>query len=180
MANDEAIIQEFRETLSRYKTIVVTGDEGVGKITYSLNALKDSANIHFFGNPLDYRGHTRLGGYEQYLNHIRELKSDLTVIATEKEILMIEPFGLTSCQAILLIDEVYGRSNAQRAKLYELIGIEGVKTVIVTGCMKNLHALDELVDAGLLLTGKSAISIEGDYIRTICKHLRPESLSPGG
>lgn len=176
--NDEKILQEFRDTLAANKTIVVTGDEGVGKITHSLNALSDMANIYFFGNPLDYRGHTRPGGYEQYLDHIRQLKPDLTIIAAEKEMLDVSPEALASRNAILLIDEVYGRSDAQRAKLVELTGTDGVKTVVITGCMKNLHTLVELVDAGLLLTGRSTIAIEGDYIRKICRHLRPESSSP--
>lgn len=177
MVNDETIIQEFRDTLGLHKTIIVTGDEGVGKITTSLNALQDVANIFFFGNPLDYRGHTRPGGYEQYLDHIRKLKPDLTIIATEKEMLALAPSLLTACRATLLVDEVYGRSDVQRAKLYKLTATEGVKTVVVTGCMKNLYSLTELVDAGLLLTGRSAIYIEGDYIRKVCRHLRPESFA---
>lgn len=177
MVNDETIIQEFRDTLRLHKTIIVTGDEGVGKITTSLNALQDVANIFFFGNPLDYRGHTRPGGYEQYLDHIRKLKPDLAIIATEKEMLALPPSLLTECGATLLVDEVYGRSDSQRAKLYKLTATEGVKTVVVTGCMKNLYSLTELVDAGLLLTGRSAIYIEGDYIRKVCRHLRPESFA---
>jgi hypothetical protein len=173
--NDETILRDFRTTLDQYKTIVVTGDEGVGKIVHTLAALHDTANVFFIGNKLDYRGQTRPGGYQQYLEHIRPLKSDLTIVATESAIFELDRATLTDWHATLLIDEVYGRSDAQRTKLYELISAEGIKTVIVTGCMKNLHALIELVEAGLMLTGRSALFIEGDYIKKLCKHLRPES-----
>lgn len=176
--NDEQIISEFRNTLAQYKTIVVTGDEGVGKIVFSLAAMKDMPNVLYIGNPLDFRGQSRPGGYEQYLDHIKPLKPDLSIVATETDTLSLKPEQLIDSHAILLIDEVYGRSETQRAKLYELIGTEGIKTVIVTGCMKNLHNLVSLVDAGLMLTGRSALFIEGDYIKKLCPHLQPESFTP--
>jgi len=176
--NDEQIISEFRNTLAQYKTIVVTGDEGVGKIVFSLAAMKDLPNVFYIGNPLDFRGQSRPGGYEQYLDHIKPLKPDLSIVATETDTLSLKPEQLTDSHAILLIDEVYGRSETQRAKLYELIGTEGIKTVIVTGCMKNLHNLISLVDAGLMLTGRSALFIEGDYIKKLCPHLQPELFTP--
>lgn len=176
--NDEQIISEFRNTLAEYKTIVVTGDEGVGKIVFSLAAMKDLPNVLYIGNPLDFRGQSRPGGYEQYLDHIKPLKPDLSIVATETDTLSLKPEQLTDSHAILLIDEVYGRSETQRAKLYELIGTEGIKTVIVTGCMKNLHNLISLVDAGLMLTGRSALFIEEDYIKKLCPHLQPESFTP--
>lgn len=176
--DNNTIVKDMCATLDRYKTIVVTGDEGVGKITHSLEALKDTAHVFFIGNPLDFRGQARPGGYEPYLDQIRSIKPDLTIIATEKNVLSLLPAELSSQSATLLIDEVYGRSDAQRAKLYELIGTEGVKTVIVTGCMKNLHALIDLVDAGLMLTGKSTLFIDGEYSKKLCRHLQPESFVP--
>lgn len=175
---NDSVLTEFRNTLAQHKTIVITGDEGVGKIVHSLAALNEMPNVYFIGNPIDYRGQMRPGGYDQYLDHIRPLKADLTIIATEPGILELSPASLAASSAILLVDEVYGRSDAQRAKLYELISSEGIKTVIVTGCMKNLHGLIELVEAGLMLTGRSALFIEGDYIKQLCRHLRPETYPP--
>jgi hypothetical protein len=176
--NEILIIKEIQSALAQYKTIVVTGDEGVGKIIFSLAAMKELPNVFYIGNPLDFRGQSRPGGYEQYLDHIRPLKPDLSIIANEDDTLKLEPSYLSAHNAILLIDEVYGRSELQRKKLFELINTEGIKTVIVTGCMKNLHNLVSLVDAGIMLTGRSAIFIEGDYIKKLCPHLQPEHFMP--
>lgn len=176
--HDKAIATAFQNALEQHGTIVVSGDEGVGKILHSLDALKEAENVYFIGNPLDYRGESRPGGYEPYLEHIRSLKPDLTMIATEKDLLSIEPSSLAGTSTTFLVDEVYGRSDAQRAKLYELISAGAVRTVIVTGCMKNLHNLIDLVDAGLMLTGKSALFVDGDYVKKICRRLRPESFTP--
>ena len=73
-------IDNIRKAIAQGKNILICGVEGVGKITNTVQAVKDATNVYYLGNPLDYEGKMRPGSYEKYLKYIHSLKKDIKII----------------------------------------------------------------------------------------------------
>src|SRR5512139_4106746 len=93
-ADGEKIVREIHDAVADHENVVITGEVGVGKITKTLLALLKSRGVYYVGNPLDYVGHLRPQGYEQYLKDVVSVKEDIYVISTEQEILKMDPARL--------------------------------------------------------------------------------------
>ncbi|MEW5743946.1 MAG: hypothetical protein AB1805_00710 [Nitrospirota bacterium] len=176
MSNEEVIIREIREISTRYKSMVVSGEEGVGKITNTLSALRNNDHVYYIGNPVDYIGKPRPKGYDKYINYITTLKHDMTIMAEESEILALPSLLPSDREATLIIDEVFGRSEAQYDTLSELLGRDPVKAFLITGCLKNIGRLVHHIDAVLMLTQDGVLVFDKEFARQVCAVLRPEAL----
>lgn len=173
----ETIVHDISQAVAQHKSIVVCGEEGAGKITNTLTALHSMDEVYYIGNPVDYEGKWRPKGYVNYISFVMTLKRDMYIIANEIEILSMDPRGLQGKNAVVVIDEVFGRSNKQIEKLNDVFTLDGVKMVLITGCLKNIGLLVSHIEAGLMITGDGTLSIDRDFLRKICSLLRPESHS---
>ena len=171
----EIIVSEIREQIDRVKNLVVTGEVGVGKIVHTLDALHDTKPVYYVGNPYDYIGQSRPQGYEQYLKDVTTQKPDLVILSSEKELLTLKTRLLCERAAIVIIDEVFGRSPSQCDKLTELLGGECPKIVLITGCLRNAVGMLKHFDRGLLLSPDSFVRIEKEFLVRLGNVLRPEA-----
>lgn len=174
--NKEAIITRIREAIGKHRNIVISGEEGVGKITNTLEALRDTANVYYIGNPVDYVGKPRPKGYDKYINYIMSLKKDMHIIAGEEELLSFDPASLPEEELLLVVDEVYGRSEAQYDKIIEFLQVEKAKVFLITGCLKNVGRIIQSINAGLMLTKDGVILYDREFAIKICSILSPEPL----
>jgi len=172
--NKEAIITRVREAMGQYKNIVISGEEGVGKITNTLEALHDADNVYYIGNPVDYVGKPRPKGYDKYINYITSRKKDMHIIAGEKELLSFDPASLPEKELVLVIDEIYGRSEEQYERIIRFLQVEKAKVFLITGCLKNIGRIVQGIDVGLMLTKDGVILFDREFAIKICSVLSPE------
>ena len=169
------ISEVIRETIDGVKNIVITGEEGVGKLRKTIEALQDRDNVYYIGNPFDYKGNWRPKGYDKYIFDVMSLKRDLFIISNEIEILSIDPGQLSEKSPVLVIDEIYGRNEAQHEKIAALLAVRNVKVIIVTGCLKNIGGLAKYLDLSLMLfEDDSYLTVEREFLNKICSILKPE------
>ncbi|MCL5238721.1 MAG: hypothetical protein M1353_12930 [Nitrospirae bacterium] len=173
--NKEAIVKKMREVLKKYKNIVICGEEGVGKITSTLEAVQNEANVYYIGNPVDYIGKPRPKGYDKYINYIMSLKNDMRIVADENEILSLDFPFLSESEAILVIDEIYGRSDEQCRKISEILTIKGVKVFLIAGCLKNAGRVIHGIDTVLMLTKDGVLLFDKEFAVQICTILKAET-----
>lgn len=173
----ERIVRDIHQAISRFRSIVVCGEEGAGKLTNTLTALQSTDNVYYIGNPVDYEGKWRPKGYVNYISFVMTLKRDMYIIANEIEILSIDPQNLHGKDAVVVIDEVFGRGQKQIDKLTDILSLEDVRVVLITGCLKNIGPLVSQIEAGVMITGNGTLPIEGDFLKKICSLLRPEAHS---
>ncbi len=173
--NREAIIIRIRDVVKRYKNIVVSGEEGVGKITNTLEALQDTEQVYYIGNPVDYIGKPRPKGYDKYINYITSLKKDMRIIADEGEILSLDLSSLPGKEAVVVIDEVYGRSEAQQKKILEILAMKNIKVFIIAGCLKNVGKVIQGMDVVMMLTKDGVLLFDKAFAVQICSILKPET-----
>lgn len=179
----EKIVAEIREQVDRVKNLVITGEVGVGKIVHTLDALIDRNPVYYVGNPFDYVGQSRPQGYEQYLRDVTAQKPDLVVLSSENDLMTLKARLLCERAAIVIIDEVFGRSASQCGKLTELLGGDCPKVVLITGCLRNAVGMLRHFNLGLLLTSDSVVRIEQEFLVRLSTVLRPEASAvagPGG
>ncbi|MFO0753670.1 MAG: hypothetical protein U0411_10160 [Thermodesulfovibrionales bacterium] len=173
--NKEAIIGKIREIIRQYKNIAVSGEEGVGKVTNTLEALQDAAHVYYIGNPVDYIGKPRAKGYDKYIHYIMSLKKDMHIIADEQDIVAFDPSPLAGKDAVLVVDEIYGRSDRQYEKILEILGTEGIKVFIIAGCLKNMSRIVDQIDIVLMLTKDGGLVVESEFIRKVCMILKADA-----
>ncbi|MEW6116956.1 MAG: hypothetical protein AB1553_08655 [Nitrospirota bacterium] len=176
MDDKEKIISDIQEISKRFRNIVVSGEEGVGKITNTLKALQHASNVYYVGNPVDYIGKPRPKGYDKYINYIMSLKSDMRIIANEDDILSLDFSLLEGSDATLVIDEIYGRSDAQLVKIQEILDSNLRNVFLITGCLKNIGRIVHGINAVLMLTPDGVLLFDKEFAVKVCTILRPEAV----
>ena len=169
------IINKIQDILRKYKNVVISGEEGVGKITSTLQAVQDMELVYYIGNPVDYLGKPRPKGYDKYINYIMSLKKDMCVIADE-EILSLTPSVFSGRESVLIIDELYGRNHEQQEKIVEILNIENVKVFLITGCLKNIGRIVHGIDIVLMLTKDGVLQFDREFAGQICTIFKSETL----
>jgi len=151
----------IRKVSEHYRNILVCGIKGVGKITRTITAVKDKTNVYYIGNPVDYEGKRRPGSYEKYLKYIHSLKKDIRIVEDINRLFRIKS------DVILIIDEMYGRSETQFEQIGRLMDMENLQIFGIVGCMKNVGHLIEKVDIVVELHLDGAFTIDPEFVRTI-------------
>lgn len=147
------------------KNILICGIKGVGKITNTVTAVKSSTNVYYLGNPVDFEGKRRPGSYEKYLQYILSLKKDLKIADDVSKLFKIKS------SIVLIIDEIYGRDEAQLSQIRKLLGLENIKVIQIVGCMKYMGSLIDSIDVILELHHDGAFVIDREIGKAICATL---------
>jgi hypothetical protein len=152
----------MRKVIAGYKNILVCGIKGVGKITNTVHALQDNTNVYYTGNPVDFEGKSRPGSCEKYITYIMNLKKDITRV-DDLSTLFTEKNSI-----ILIIDEIYGRSEEQLAEISRLYDMENIQILQIVGCMKSMGHLIEKIDVIVELHNDGAFIVDNELGRAIC------------
>lgn len=155
----------MKQVISRYKNILVCGIKGVGKITHSLDALVDSKNVHYIGNPVDFEGKKRPGSYDQYVQGIQMIKNDIHIVKDISRILKLK------IPIVLIIDEIYGRSDKQREQLSKIFDMPNVQCIQIVGCMKYMRDLIKKIDFIIVLEPVGAFTTDKKFGEAVCRIL---------
>jgi hypothetical protein len=161
-------IGNIRKAMELKKNILICGVEGVGKITNTVRAVGDLLNVYYLGNPVDYEGKMRPGSYEKYLKYIHSQKKDIKIIED------IEGLYRITEQIVLIIDEIYGRNDAEFGQIERLLGMPNVQVIQITGCIKNMKRLINGFDIILELHIEGAFIVDKDLAQAICRILGKE------
>lgn len=164
----EKLVSEIKEIIRSHKNIVISGEVGVGKITNTLEALQEADNVYYIGNPVDYVGKPRPKGYDKYIDYITSLKRNMRVITEERHILSCDVSSMAAEEAVLVIDEIYGRSAEQYKKISEILGTEKVKVLLIAGCIKNVGRIIEKFDAIVMLLSDGTLLLDPEFMKKIC------------
>lgn len=152
----------IRKVVGIYKNVLVCGIKGVGKITNTVTAVKDNTNVYYIGNPFDYEGKRRPGSYEKYLKYISSLKEDIKIVEDINRLFRVRS------DIILIIDEIYGRSDAQLEQISRLFDVENIRIIQIVGCMKNMGGLIDKIDIIVELHHDWAFIIDKELGKAIC------------
>lgn len=156
-------VDNMRKVIGVYKNILICGIKGVGKITNTVQALEEKTNIYYIGNPVDFEGKSRPGSYEKYLKYIVSLKKDISTVNDIKTL-----FGLKN-RIVLIIDEIYGRSEEQLAEISRLYDMENIQVLQVVGCMKSMGQLIEKIDVIVEFHNDGAFIVDNELGKAICR-----------
>ena len=170
---DESLNIEFtainpdniRKAMEIHKNILIRGIEGVGKITHTIVAVEDKANVYYIGNPLDYEGKKRPVSYEKYLQYIRSLRHDLTLIED------IETLIAMDSSIILIIDEIFGRSSSELEQIGKILDKKNIQVIQIVGCIKYMGALIDKMDIIIDLHLDGAFTVDKELAKSICNVL---------
>jgi len=154
--------ENMKAVIKCCKNILVCGIKGVGKITNTVQAVQDETNVYYSGNPVDFEGKSRPGSYEKYLKYIASLKNDI------KRIDDINTLSSLKDKIILIIDEIYGRSEAQLAGISRLYDMDNIQVVQIVGCMKSMGSLINKIDVIVELHNDGAFLIDMELGKSIC------------
>jgi len=161
-------VDNIRMAIGKCKNVLICGVEGVGKITNTVQAVGENTNVYYLGNPVDYEGKGRPGSYGKYLTYIHSLKKDIRIIENIAGLFSIsEPI-------ILIIDEVFGRSDAELEQIGRLLDMKNMKIVQITGCIKNMKHLIDKMDLILELHVEGAYEVDKELAQAICRILGKE------
>lgn len=155
--------ENIRRVMGLYKNVLICGIKGVGKITKTVTAVKDNTNVYYLGNPLDFEGKRRPGSYEKYLSYIHSLKNDITIVDD-----IVKLFRIKS-RIVLIIDEIYGRSDIQLERINKLMDMENIQIFQIVGCLKNMGWLINKVDINLELHPDGAFVVDKEVAKAICE-----------
>jgi hypothetical protein len=157
--------ENIKKVIECYKNVLVCGVKGVGKITNTVQAVRENTNVYYIGNRVDYEGKTRPGSFEKYLTYILALKKDIHIINNLDELFAVKD------SIILIIDEIYGRSEEQLAQIGRLLNVENIRIIQIVGCMKYMGALIDKIDAIVELHLDGAFMIDKEFGKAICEIL---------
>jgi len=154
--------ENMKKVISSYKTILVCGIKGVGKITNTVQAVQDKTNVYYTGNPVDFEGKSRPGSYDKYLKYIVSLKKDIKMVDDINTL-----FDLKD-NIILIVDEIYGRSEEQLKDIDRLYAMENIQVLQIVGCMKSMGHLINKIDVIVELHGDGAFIVDNELGKAIC------------
>ena len=154
--------ENMKKVISGYKNILVCGIKGVGKITNTVQAVQDKTNVYYTGNPVDFEGKSRPGSYDKYLKYIMSLKKDIQMVDDINTL-----FDLKD-KIILIIDEIYGRSEEQLKDISRLYAMENIQVLQIVGCMKSMGHLINKIDVIVELHGDGAFIVDNELGKAIC------------
>ena len=154
--------ENMKKVISGYKNILVCGIKGVGKITNTVQAVQDKTNVYYTGNPVDFEGKSRPGSYDKYLKYIMSLKKDIKQVDDFNTL-----FDLKD-NIILIIDEIYGRSEEQLKDISRLYAMENIQILQIVGCMKSMGTLINKIDVIVELHNDGAFIVDNDLGKAIC------------
>ncbi len=155
----------IKKVIECYKNVLVCGVKGVGKITNTVQAVRENTNVYYIGNRVDYEGKTRPGSFEKYLTYIMSLKKDIHIVADLDELSSVKD------DILLIIDEIYGRSEGQLAQIGVLLDKSNIRIIQIVGCMKYMGALIDKIDAIVELHLDGAFMIDKELGKAICEIL---------
>lgn len=155
--------ENIAKAIQNYKNVLICGIKGVGKITNTVTAVRASTNVFYIGNPVDFEGKRRPGSYENYLRYIASLKSDITIVVDINELLKIDD------EILLIIDEIYGRSEEQLQRISRIFDTPNIRVVQIVGCMKNMKGLIDKIDLIVELHPDGAFVIDKELAQAICR-----------
>ncbi len=161
----------IRALMGHYKNLLICGIKGVGKITNTVTAVKEKKNVCYLGNPVDFEGRRRPGSYEKYLKYILSLKADMKIIDDIDSL-----FG-TRDRIVLIIDEIYGRSERQMEQISRLFHAENIQIVQIVGCLKNMGDLIQKIDVIIELHPDGAFLIDKELGQAICRIFGKKSVT---
>lgn len=154
--------ENMKAVIKCCKNILVCGIKGVGKITNTVQAVQDETNVYYTGNPVDFEGKSRPGSYEKYLKYIASLKKDIRRIDDINTLFSLKD------KIILIIDEIYGRSEEQLAGISRLYDMENIQVLQIVGCMKSMGALINKIDVIVELHNDGAFIVDMELGKSIC------------
>ena len=154
--------ENMKKVISGYKNILVCGIKGVGKITNTVQAVQDKTNVYYTGNPVDFEGKSRPGSYDKYLKYIMSLKKDIKMVDDINTL-----FDLKD-KIILIIDEIYGRSEEQLKDISRLYAMDNIQIIQIVGCMKSMGHLINKIDVIVGLHNDGAFIVDNDLGKAIC------------
>ncbi len=155
-------VENMKKVINGYKNILVCGIKGVGKITNTVQAVQDKTNVYYTGNLVDFEGKSRPGSYNKYLKYIVSLKKDINMV-DDLNIL----FDLKD-NIILIIDEIYGRSEEQLKDINRLYALENIQVLQIVGCMKSMGPLINKIDVIVELHNDGAFIVDNELGKAIC------------
>ena len=155
-------VENMKNVITGDKNILVCGIKGVGKITNTVQAVQDRTNVYYSGNPVDFEGKSRPGSYDKYLKYIVSLKKDIKRVDDVNTLFSLKD------KIILIIDEIYGRSEEQLAGISRLYDMENIQVLQVVGCMKSMGALINKVDVIVELHNDGAFIVDNELGKAIC------------
>jgi hypothetical protein len=156
-------VENMKKVIDYYKNILICGIKGVGKITNTIQAIQEKTNVYYTGNPVDFEGISRPGSYEKYLKYIVTLKKDIRRIDDINTL-----FDLKD-KIILIIDEIYGRSEEQLAEISRVYDRENMQILQVVGCMKSMGPLIDKIDVIVELHNDGAFIVDNELGKAICR-----------
>jgi hypothetical protein len=154
--------ENMKAVIKCCKNILVCGIKGVGKITNTVQAVQDETNVYYSGNPVDFEGKSRPGSYEKYLKYIESLKKDIRRIDDINTVFSLKD------KIILIIDEIYGRSEGQLAGISKLYDMENIQVLQIVGCMKSMGSLINKIDVIVELHNDGAFIVDKELGKSIC------------
>jgi hypothetical protein len=155
----------IKQVIECYKNVLVCGVKGVGKISNTVQAVRENTNVYYIGNLVDYEGKTRPGSYQKYLSYILSLKKDIHIADNMDALLAVKD------DILLIIDEIYGRSEAQLAQIDRLLDMRNIRIIQIVGCMKYMGSLIDKIDAIVELHLDGAFMIDKELGKAICEIL---------
>jgi len=171
----EAIVEEIKEIIEGARSVVISGEVGVGKIIHTIEALRGADNIYYVGNPVDFAGKPRPRGYDKYIAYIKSLKQGMHIISDEKEMLLFDFRAVSGKGAILLIDEIYGRSPEQCDRISSILEEIDIKVVLIAGCLKNVGRIIKNFEVILMLTNDGTLLVDKEFVLKMSTILRSDS-----
>ena len=155
-------VSNLKKVLGCHKNILICGIKGVGKITNTVKAVKGNSNVYYIGNPVDFEGKRRPGSYEKYLEYILSLKKDIKIVDDISKLFTIKE------KIVLIIDEIYGRSDTHLEQIGHLLDMENIQIIQIVGCMKNMGRLITKIDVIVELHLDTAFIVDNELAKAIC------------
>jgi hypothetical protein len=98
------------------------------------------------------------------------------IIADEKEMLSFDFHSVSGTGAILLIDEIYGRSPEQCDRILNILEQTDIKVVLIAGCLKNVGRIIRNFEVILMLTNDGTLLVDKEFVLKMSEILRSDSL----